>query len=123
MSSTTDSDLVGRHRAWLEDELTQTKARIAGLEHALGDIVSAARESASDDEHDDDAGAMALERSQTEGLLESAHDHLDEIHAAMARLEAGTYGICERCGRPIAEARLEARPVARLCIQCAAARR
>ena len=46
---------------------------------------------------------------------------LDEVDAALARVEAGTYGTCETCGRPIAEARLEVRPVARQCIECASA--
>jgi DnaK suppressor protein len=44
---------------------------------------------------------------------------LAELDAARARLAAGTYGVCERCGRPIAPARLAARPEARLCIDCA----
>ncbi|WP_269778536.1 TraR/DksA C4-type zinc finger protein [Microlunatus antarcticus] len=42
------------------------------------------------------------------------------MEAAQARLAAGTYGLCERCGRPIAEERLAARPEARFCITCAA---
>ena len=41
-------------------------------------------------------------------------------HAAVARLAAGTFGICIECGRPIAEARLEARPYAAKCVDCAA---
>ncbi len=120
MPPTTDSDVRDRIRSALEAELTQTTSRIAGLEHTLADIVDAARESASEDEHDDDAGAMALERLQTEGLLESARESLEEIGSAIGRLDAGTYGICEHCGRPISDGRLEARPMARLCIDCAA---
>jgi DnaK suppressor protein len=41
-----------------------------------------------------------------------------KIKEALQRLEQGTYGICEECGEEISEARLEARPVARLCIAC-----
>jgi RNA polymerase-binding protein DksA len=53
--------------------------------------------------------------------LEGRQRHaLDEIAAAQARLEAGTYGACEACGRPIALARLRALPAARLCAACQA---
>lgn len=119
MSSTTDNDVARRFRAALDDELAHTTARIAGLEHLIGDFVEATRDGLRDEESDDDTGALAMERSQTEGLLESAREHLEEIRSAFARLDAGTYGTCERCGRPISDARLEARPVARLCIDCA----
>ena len=40
------------------------------------------------------------------------------IDAALARIDAGTYGTCERCGRPIGQERLEAIPYATLCIDC-----
>ena len=51
-------------------------------------------------------------------LARQAREHLAEIDAALARLEAGTYGTCERCGRPIEVARLEARPTARTHVAC-----
>jgi DnaK suppressor protein len=41
-----------------------------------------------------------------------------KIKEALAKLEDGTYGICEECGKEISEGRLRARPVARFCIQC-----
>jgi RNA polymerase-binding protein DksA len=123
VAPTTDTDFLTRVRAALEEDLRHTNARIAGLEHALGDFAAAARTTASDDEHDDDAAAMAFERARTVGLLEAAHEHVDDVASALARLDAGTYGICESCGQPISEERLEARPVARLCIRCASARR
>jgi RNA polymerase-binding transcription factor DksA len=122
VAATTDTDFLARVRAALEDDLRHTKARIAGLEHALGDYAEAARQIASDDEHDDDASSMAFDRARTAGLLEAAHEHLDEVASALARLAAGTYGVCESCGQPISEERLEARPIARLCIRCASAR-
>jgi RNA polymerase-binding protein DksA len=51
--------------------------------------------------------------------LDGAERHLlDEIDAAQARLAAGTFGACERCGTSIALARLRALPTARLCIAC-----
>jgi RNA polymerase-binding protein DksA len=43
---------------------------------------------------------------------------LDEVNAALSRLEAGIYGVCERCARPIPLARLRAMPTARYCVEC-----
>lgn len=43
---------------------------------------------------------------------------LKKIDEALARIENGTYGICESCGNPISIKRLEARPVTTLCIEC-----
>ncbi|MEK7447053.1 MAG: TraR/DksA family transcriptional regulator [candidate division NC10 bacterium] len=43
---------------------------------------------------------------------------LDEIYAAQARLETGTFGVCERCGQPIELARLRAIPATRHCLAC-----
>ena len=45
---------------------------------------------------------------------------LDEVYAAQARLETGTFGICEGCGRPVPLARLRALPAARTCVACQA---
>jgi DnaK suppressor protein len=123
VSLTTDSDFVSRIRSALEDDLAHTNARIAALEHTLSDFTAATRESANEDDHDEDAVSMAIERSQTLSLLESAREHRDEITSALGRLDAGTYGICENCGQPISRERLEARPVARLCIRCASTAR
>ena len=60
-------------------------------------------------------GAAVL--SRLEGL--EKHE-MDEIDAAQARLEAGVFGTCEGCGRPIPLARLRAMPTARLCVACQA---
>jgi DnaK suppressor protein len=108
------------------EALAQERARTAArLRHLTGDhagIVEASRDSNADDEHDPEGATIAFERSQVEALVRQARAHLVEVDAALARIEAGTYGTCERCGRPIAVARLEARPVARTCVVCAGAR-
>jgi DnaK suppressor protein len=54
-----------------------------------------------------------------EGLEDAARTELTEIRAALRRLDAGTYGVCETCGGDIAEGRLEALPHVRLCVRCA----
>ena len=49
-------------------------------------------------------------------LADQLRGELDEVERALAKLDEGTYGKCETCGEPIAEARLEAMPAARYCI-------
>ena len=53
-------------------------------------------------------------------MREREHGLLQKIEAALGRIQAGTFGTCLRCGDPIALARLQARPVATLCIDCKA---
>lgn len=109
-------------RSRLEEERRQTLGRLASLTDDFDAVVAAALDSNADDEHDPEGATIAFERSQVGALVQQAKHHLAEIDAATARLESGTYGVCEACGEPIGQARLEARPVARLCIGCAALR-
>lgn len=67
-----------------------------------------------------DSGQVAAEVGEARALAGSLMEQLAAVDEALARLEAGTYGTCQRCGQPIAEARLEAMPAARLCMACAA---
>ena len=69
-----------------------------------------------------DTSQVTAERGEAEALAGSLREALDEVEHALVKLDQGTYGICEQCGRPINEARLEAMPAARLCIDCASQR-
>ena len=60
--------------------------------------------------------ASRFDRELDEGLEEGAQQTLDQIDRALAKLDDGTFGTCERCGKPIGEERLRARPWATLCI-------
>ena len=105
-------------RALLENERRVTLDRLAALRADFGGIVEASRDSNADDEHDPEGSTIAFERSQVDALVQQAERHLAEIEAAVQRLAAGSYGVCERCGRRIPAERLEARPVARTCVRC-----
>lgn len=96
------------------------RARLADLTEDYDGIVAASRDTNADDEHDPEGSTIAFERSQVGALVRQVREHLGEIDAAEARLDAGTYGTCESCGADIGDARLRARPVARTCIRCAA---
>lgn len=108
-------------RELLEVERQQVLRRLAGLTGEFNEVVAASRDSNADDEHDPEGATIAFERSQVAALVLQVQGHLAEVEAAIQRLVAGTYGVCERCGQPIAKARLEARPAARTCIGCASA--
>ncbi|MGH3459484.1 TraR/DksA family transcriptional regulator [Aeromicrobium sp.] len=110
-------------RALLEMDRQQALLRLAALTGDFNEVVAASRDSNADDEHDPEGATIAFERSQVAALVLQAQGHLAEVEAAFQRLEGGTYGICERCAQPIAEARLEARPAAHTCIRCASAAR
>ena len=106
-------------RSRLEAERDRTLRRLADLTSDFEGVVAASRDTNADDEHDPEGATIAFERSQVAALVRQARHDLAEVDAALARVDAGTYGVCGRCGRPIAEGRLEARPAARLCIGCA----
>ena len=97
-------------------------ARIGALQREFTDIVATAATANGDDEHDPEGATIAFEREHAAALARQARQHLADIDAALARLDAGRYGICERCGTPIAPARLAARPAAATCITCAGLR-
>lgn len=109
-------------RGLLEEAREQTLRRLTTLTGDFDAMVSASHADNADDEHDPEGSTIAFERSQLGTLLQQARDRLAEIDAALGRLDAGVYGVCESCGRPIAPERLEARPMARTCIECASAR-
>src|SRR5213592_4454137 len=108
--------------ALLAAERARTLARLAGLERDFHSIVESAKLTGTDDEHDPEGATVAFERQHLAALVSQARGHLAQIDAAMLRLAEGSYGICERCGVSISEARLAARPVTTLCITCASQR-
>jgi DnaK suppressor protein len=72
---------------------------------------------ASFDEEFADAGTATFERERDLSLSNNIRDLTEKINRALERIEKGTYGLCERCGRPIEKARIKALPYATLCIR------
>jgi RNA polymerase-binding protein DksA len=64
------------------------------------------------------AASQVFEQQRDLALRERNLQHLAQVEDALARLDAGTFGMCTRCGNPIAPERLEAIPWAALCIDC-----
>ncbi len=70
-----------------------------------------------------DTSQVTAERGEIEALSASLTETLRDLEDALVKLDAGTYGVCETCGEPIGDARLEAMPAARFCIKHASAKR
>jgi DnaK suppressor protein len=102
-------------RAQLEEE----RARIRGQLEQMGHFGTGM----SFDEGFADSGQVTAERGEVEALANSLVETLTEVEHALEKFDAGSYGFCENCGAEIPEARLEAKPAARHCINCASARR
>ena len=62
-----------------------------------------------------DSGIQEVES----GLIAKEESLLGEVNAALARIDAGTFGLCETCKRAISRTRLDAVPYSRQCIRCA----
>jgi len=107
---------AARERLLQERRRLETSARERLVELDVGE---SERSSIGDlsglDQHQADVGTEAFERERELSVLEGLDDQLREIDAALERVEAGTFGRCERCGREIDDERLEALPMARRC--------
>jgi len=97
--------------------------RAAALARQVEGLAEQQAHTTHDDEHDPEGVTIGFERAQLQGLLAGAHDEIEALDRAAARLAAGTYGRCARCGGAVAPERLDALPAAETCIACASRRR
>ena len=97
------------------DRLIQVREAATRLSTSAAE--SAQRELTTVDQHPAEQATETLERELDLGIIQSVDSELKEVTAALQRLDAGTYGTCEICAKPIAEGRLEAMPAARFCVE------
>ena len=69
------------------------------------------------DQHQADVGTETFEREKDLSILEQVEAELADVEHALRRLDEGTYGTCEVCGKAIPDERLEAMPATRLCLE------
>jgi DnaK suppressor protein len=112
-------------RSRLNTDRDQALRRIAELEREFGAIVASASDGSAggDDEHDPEGATVAFERQHVAALIGQARARLAEIDAALRKVAAGTYEICDICGDSIGVERLAARPASLTCVRCAGKRR
>jgi len=111
----TEAELA-KVRKELETEVAGLHGDISRAESQIAERLSDAVGDAGDDQAD--AGAKTFEREHELAMTQNARDLLAQNEQALARIDAGTYGVCESCGQPIGKARLQAFPRATLCVSC-----
>jgi DnaK suppressor protein len=97
------------------DELQRQASEIE--ESSFGTPQSELTGEVSFDEEYADAGTATFERERDLSLTNNIRDLTEKIDRALERIDEGTYGVCERCGKPIEKARIKALPYATLCIK------
>ena len=104
-------------RARLADEQTHLQGIKQELEGVRGeDQRESLEELSSYDQHQADVATETFEREKDLSILDSVEGELADIEHALQRLDDGTYGTCEACGKPIGDDRLEAMPATRYCL-------
>ena len=117
MTTTTDfltaqrRELLDRREAYLADAERATAAALDLTDDAAGQDIA-------DEDGFGEGDTVSVERDRLTVVASDAQARVAEIDAALSRVDAGTYGTCEACGKPIPKARLEALPEATLCVSC-----
>lgn len=106
------NDAAVDYRALLEEEKDSLQAQLAELGFGGQGRIEY-------DSNFADTSQVTAERGETEALASQLKEALVDVLKALEKIDAGTYGVCERCGNPIAPARLEAKPASAYCIDCA----
>ena len=104
-------ELLLTERSRLEAELREIEsrtARVTGSERAS--------EMSGYEDHPADIASETFEREKDLAIGESVESLLNQVITALEKVDRGTYGVCDACGRPIKKARLEALPFATLCL-------
>ncbi|MFF0449514.1 TraR/DksA family transcriptional regulator [Streptomyces sp. NPDC004609] len=107
---------VAGARAGLAGDVARLTAELTASEAALTGLMRDSGDGAGDD--DADTGTKNITREHELALAANAREMLEQTERALLRLDAGTYGICENCGKPIGKARMQAFPRATLCVEC-----
>jgi DnaK suppressor protein len=108
---------IDTYRKLLEDERVRLTDLKGSLTAATEDVEHEPTGDPSSGGHVADAGSEVFERSRDLSIVQDLEAQLADVDHAFARIENGSYGSCEACGRPIGAARLDARPAARFCLE------
>ncbi len=116
------SELSGAELAELRSQLDSERAGLQSDYDRAAAELNSMQQTNSDGAGDDqaDAGSKTFEREQEQSIAANRHDLITQIERAIRRIDNGTYGLCENCGRPIPKARLQALPMATLDAACKA---
>jgi DnaK suppressor protein len=110
------TDEIDEVRATLTADMSRLQSEIAAAETEIGHLLREGGEGAGNDQAD--VGSNTFERDHEMSMAKNARANLELVESAIQRIDAGTYGICESCGKPIGKMRLQAFPRATLCMEC-----
>ena len=99
----------------MRERLAEAEGRLSAVRAARGDWT--------DEEHDPEGFALTFEWQHAEGSRAQHRAELHDLDLVEARVDAGEYGVCARCGRQIPAEQLELRPARTVCVACADSRR
>ncbi|MGH3502745.1 MAG: TraR/DksA family transcriptional regulator [Nocardioidaceae bacterium] len=103
-------------RAVLEADAGRLRGEIFSVEEEISTLLREGGEGAGHDPAD--VGSNTFERDHEMSMAKNARDNLVLVDSALARIDDGSYGICESCGNPVGKMRLQAFPRATLCMEC-----
>jgi RNA polymerase-binding protein DksA len=111
---------LSKFRDWLLEERERLVAELHEIEHRTARIDESdrANELSAYEDHPADLASETFEREKDLAIGESVEAMLNKVVTALEKIERGTYGTCDACGRPIKKARLKALPFATLCLSC-----
>lgn len=111
---------VGKYKKRLLEEREVLRRELEALDRDISgdDSAEAQSELADYDNHPADAASETFERTKDIALRDSRKALLGKVDEALAKIERGTYGECDRCGADIGNARLDAVPYALYCVKC-----
>jgi RNA polymerase-binding protein DksA len=97
--------------------LHQIRVIDAGQDQDQSDTLS---ELSDYDDHPADVATETFEREKDRALRNNARETVERVTAALRKMDHGTYGLCDICGKEIPAGRLDAVPYATLCVKCQA---
>ena len=103
-------------RGDLNDDVTRLRSELHVADEELADLMRDAGDGAGNDQAD--VGSTTFERDHGISLANNAREMLAQTERALARIDDGSYGVCESCGQPIGKMRVMAFPRATLCLSC-----
>lgn len=111
---------VEKYRKKLIEERNRIREDMEALDRDItyGDTLSGQSELADYDNHPADAGTDTFEKEKDLAVRDNYRDVIGRIDEAIGKIDRGTYGECDRCGREIMKGRLDAIPYAIYCVEC-----
>jgi DnaK suppressor protein len=115
-----DDDFLAHQRAELTARRGAYREQVERLSAAADELAQAGEAlDLGDEQGFAEADSLHVERDRVLSLAAQARNRIEEVEAALRRLDTGAYGACRSCRRPIPVARLEAVPEATQCVSCA----